>query len=75
MSAKYNGIEAVHESIEAETVGADVLVGLNADYLATAMGVFGDERVNLHIADSSAPVVFTSDAIPSQTVVVMPMRL
>lgn len=75
ISASGNGFDAAHEILDADVRDASKFVGMNASYLGTVTKVFGDVPLELHIANEITAVVFTSEAVPQQLMVVMPMRI
>jgi len=68
--------EAV-ESLESEHVGADVLIGLNHDYVQQFLSVLDDEQVEVKLKDSTSQALFlpAGDKAMTYQYVVMPMRL
>lgn len=75
VSSTNSGFEAAHEVLDADVRDPSKVVGMNAVYVESVARVFGDVPLELHVEDEGTAVVFTSEATPSQLMVVMPMRL
>ncbi|MBD9542917.1 DNA polymerase III subunit beta [Ensifer sp. ENS04] len=55
--------------------GDPIEIGFNANYLTELVGIFPAGDIQLALADSGSPAVFTSEKAPGLLAVLMPMRV
>lgn len=55
--------------------GDPIEIGFNANYLTELVGIFPAGDIQLALADSGSPAVFTSEKAPALLAVLMPMRV
>lgn len=73
LTARGNG--EANDVVSCTYDGPAQAVGFNAAYLAASLGSLPPGEVRMAVGDGLGPVVFTSDAAPEQSIVLMPLRV
>lgn len=67
--------EEAIESIEGQTVGGEIKIGLNAHYLLDVLNAMNTATVFLSFSDSDSSILVTSPANDDYKYIIMPMKL
>lgn len=75
LSASNPEFGEAREEVEADFAGDPMEIGFNAKYLLDALGVIGQEQIELALADDSSPGVLRGKGDDDYLYVIMPMRI
>lgn len=74
-SVDFGTLKSSMETIPLSSKGGNGVIGLNANYLLTAMNGVDANEVILKFGDANRPFLFYSESAPNRIVLVMPMSL